>query len=317
MMKDNDIYGAGNAFTTQFREIDARLGGRWWSIDPKAKAYESPYVGFSDNPIHFSDPAGDDPPQNNASKKEGASAAEKGPPGSVAKKSQGSLKSTKATNNNNVTDPNKINPGQKATTPGTGAAPNKSETPASNSKINAGGAAAATENAPTTALVSGGHEPYMSASQHEGCEIYSHVEYKFGLTAGGVGVKTPFGSIDASIGEFEWASYGNTPNNGWSGSYMGSDNGGYMYTQWGFNATVGAKGFGVPFVQAGYGYYQGPGDNTPRRGGAPYVIILGQTLTTPKKDSILNQWELGFGAGIFGAHATATEVWDSTVYWHR
>ena len=62
MLKDNDIYGTGNAYTTQFREVDPRLGGRWWSIDPKTKAYESSYVGFSDNPILYEDPSGDDPP---------------------------------------------------------------------------------------------------------------------------------------------------------------------------------------------------------------------------------------------------------------
>ncbi|HVA97329.1 MAG TPA: hypothetical protein VNG53_00425 [Bacteroidia bacterium] len=58
--KDNEIYGTGNAYTTFLRELDPRLGGRWWSTDSKMKAFESPYVGFSDNPILFSDPKGDD-----------------------------------------------------------------------------------------------------------------------------------------------------------------------------------------------------------------------------------------------------------------
>jgi lysozyme len=58
MMKDNNIYGNNNAYTTEFREIDPRLGGRWWSVDPKVKVWESPYVGFSDNPILYSDPVG-------------------------------------------------------------------------------------------------------------------------------------------------------------------------------------------------------------------------------------------------------------------
>ncbi|MEO6883499.1 MAG: hypothetical protein ABI199_05700 [Bacteroidia bacterium] len=58
--KDDEIYGTGNAYTTEFRELDTRLGGRWWSLDPKGKAWESPYVGFSDNPIVYSDPKGTD-----------------------------------------------------------------------------------------------------------------------------------------------------------------------------------------------------------------------------------------------------------------
>ncbi|MEO6882417.1 MAG: hypothetical protein ABI199_00180 [Bacteroidia bacterium] len=57
--KDNEVYGAGNAYTTEFRELDTRLGGRWWSLDPKGKAWESPYVGFGDNPILYNDANGD------------------------------------------------------------------------------------------------------------------------------------------------------------------------------------------------------------------------------------------------------------------
>jgi hypothetical protein len=51
-----------------FRENDPRLGGRWWSIDPVVKPWESPYVGYSNNPIIFSDPSGLDPddPSNDA-----------------------------------------------------------------------------------------------------------------------------------------------------------------------------------------------------------------------------------------------------------
>ncbi|MEO6883115.1 MAG: hypothetical protein ABI199_03720 [Bacteroidia bacterium] len=60
MEKDNDIYGTGNAYTTEFRMLDTRLGGRWWSLDPDIKPWESPYAGFSDNPIVYSDPFGKD-----------------------------------------------------------------------------------------------------------------------------------------------------------------------------------------------------------------------------------------------------------------
>lgn len=56
MEKADDI-ASGN-YTTPFREIDTRLGGRWWSQDPIVKPWESPYAGFSNNPIVFSDPSG-------------------------------------------------------------------------------------------------------------------------------------------------------------------------------------------------------------------------------------------------------------------
>ncbi|MEO6883503.1 MAG: hypothetical protein ABI199_05720 [Bacteroidia bacterium] len=58
MEKDNEIYGTGNAYTAEFRMLDPRLGGRWWSLDPTPKAWESLYSGFSNNPIWFSDPKG-------------------------------------------------------------------------------------------------------------------------------------------------------------------------------------------------------------------------------------------------------------------
>jgi hypothetical protein len=61
MEKDNEIYGAGNAYTTEFREVDPRLGGRWMTPDPIVKPWESPYAGFADNPIYFKDPFGLDP----------------------------------------------------------------------------------------------------------------------------------------------------------------------------------------------------------------------------------------------------------------
>jgi hypothetical protein len=57
--KDDEIYGiAGSLYTTEFRELDTRLGGRWWSPDPIVKPWESPYAGFANNPIYFSDPMG-------------------------------------------------------------------------------------------------------------------------------------------------------------------------------------------------------------------------------------------------------------------
>jgi hypothetical protein len=62
MEKDDEVLnGNGNSYTTPFRQLDVRLGGRWWSRDPIVKPWESPYVGFGNNPIALSDPSGLDP----------------------------------------------------------------------------------------------------------------------------------------------------------------------------------------------------------------------------------------------------------------
>ena len=58
MEKDGEIKGEGNSYTTEFRQYDPRLG-RWLSIDPKATAWESPYVGLGNNPILYNDALGD------------------------------------------------------------------------------------------------------------------------------------------------------------------------------------------------------------------------------------------------------------------
>jgi RHS repeat-associated protein len=62
MEKDNDIEGEGNAYTTEYRIYDSRLG-RWFSLDPVNENgfMESPYSENHDNPISFTDPEGDDP----------------------------------------------------------------------------------------------------------------------------------------------------------------------------------------------------------------------------------------------------------------
>jgi len=52
--------GFGNTYTAEFWEYDARIGRRF-NIDPVVKPWESSYAAFSDNPIYFSDPNGDDP----------------------------------------------------------------------------------------------------------------------------------------------------------------------------------------------------------------------------------------------------------------
>jgi RHS repeat-associated protein len=55
---DDEIKGEGNSYTTFYRQLDPRLG-RWWSIDPKASAHESPYVSMGNNPLMYTDNEGD------------------------------------------------------------------------------------------------------------------------------------------------------------------------------------------------------------------------------------------------------------------
>jgi len=61
--KDDEISGAGNHFTTIFREGDTRLL-IWWSPDPKIKmkSSRSPYSFMDGNPVLLNDPNGDCPP---------------------------------------------------------------------------------------------------------------------------------------------------------------------------------------------------------------------------------------------------------------
>jgi RHS repeat-associated protein len=55
---DDEVHGsAGTSYAADFRMFDSRLG-RWLSIDPIVKPWESPYAGFANNPIVFSDPSG-------------------------------------------------------------------------------------------------------------------------------------------------------------------------------------------------------------------------------------------------------------------
>jgi RHS repeat-associated protein len=55
--KDDEIKGNGNSYTTEFRQLDPRLG-RWLSIDPKPEAGVSPYSSMDNNPILFNDKLG-------------------------------------------------------------------------------------------------------------------------------------------------------------------------------------------------------------------------------------------------------------------
>jgi len=57
--KDDEIYGKGNASSAEFWEYDTRLGRRW-NIDPVVKILESSYSCFSNSPILYNDPNGED-----------------------------------------------------------------------------------------------------------------------------------------------------------------------------------------------------------------------------------------------------------------
>jgi len=57
METDASVSGTGNSYTTYFRQYDPRLG-RWKTPDPVIHAWESPYVGFGNNPINNIDPHG-------------------------------------------------------------------------------------------------------------------------------------------------------------------------------------------------------------------------------------------------------------------
>ena len=58
--KDNEFKGEGNSYTTEFRQLDPRLG-RWLSVDPLFAKFpsKSPYVGIDNNPIYLIDVNGD------------------------------------------------------------------------------------------------------------------------------------------------------------------------------------------------------------------------------------------------------------------
>jgi RHS repeat-associated protein len=56
---DDELKGDGNSYTTEYRQLDPRLG-RWLSIDPKASSFpwQSPYCSMDNNPIFLNDKLG-------------------------------------------------------------------------------------------------------------------------------------------------------------------------------------------------------------------------------------------------------------------
>ena len=55
--KDNEVSGEGNSYTTEFRQLDPRLG-RWFSVDPVFQPWQSPYTSMDNNPICGTDKNG-------------------------------------------------------------------------------------------------------------------------------------------------------------------------------------------------------------------------------------------------------------------
>jgi len=57
--KDNEFKGEGNSYTTEFRQLDPRLG-RWLSVDKLISKYPeySPFSTFNNNPNYFTDVSG-------------------------------------------------------------------------------------------------------------------------------------------------------------------------------------------------------------------------------------------------------------------
>lgn len=62
--RDDEVKGNGNSYTTEFRQLDPRLG-RWLSLDPLAAKFpwQSPYCSMDNNPILLNDVKGDKTPK--------------------------------------------------------------------------------------------------------------------------------------------------------------------------------------------------------------------------------------------------------------
>ena len=58
--KDNELHGEANVYDFGARILDGRLGGRWWSCDPKERERVSfsPYNAMGNDPINKIDPTG-------------------------------------------------------------------------------------------------------------------------------------------------------------------------------------------------------------------------------------------------------------------
>ncbi len=59
MEKDDEVKGEGNSYTTEFRQLDPRVG-RWLTVDPEFEHFpwQSPFASFDNNPLINNDPNG-------------------------------------------------------------------------------------------------------------------------------------------------------------------------------------------------------------------------------------------------------------------
>jgi len=55
--RDDEIKGAGNSYTTFYRQLDTRLA-RWLTVDPVFQPWQSPYTSMDNNPIVNTDMLG-------------------------------------------------------------------------------------------------------------------------------------------------------------------------------------------------------------------------------------------------------------------
>ena len=59
--KDNEVNSSnGTSYTTEFRQLDTRLG-RWFSSDPVFQPWQSSYTSMDNNPVNLTDVLGLDP----------------------------------------------------------------------------------------------------------------------------------------------------------------------------------------------------------------------------------------------------------------
>jgi RHS repeat-associated protein len=54
---DNEVKGEGDSYTTEFRQLDPRLG-RWFSMDPVTQSWQSPYSSMNNSPVITNDKLG-------------------------------------------------------------------------------------------------------------------------------------------------------------------------------------------------------------------------------------------------------------------
>ena len=75
--KDNEVNSSnGTSYTTEFRQLDTRLG-RWFSSDPVFQPWQSSYTSMDNNPVNLTDVLGDVAGDKGKPKKESSEKSEK------------------------------------------------------------------------------------------------------------------------------------------------------------------------------------------------------------------------------------------------